>query len=708
MDQPKPLDGLFKGKLFRIPDYQRGYAWGREQWDAFWDDLTNLPDRRSHYTGVLTLNEIPPAEVQQDTKEFWLVDDHSYKLYHIVDGQQRLTTFMLFLQAFIELLRCLPDNHGQPDDAIYLTDTLSIADVESKFLFKVKPARVAGEAFRTYKFGYTVDNPSYEYMRYRILGEEGAGTISETFYTLNLSNGKSYFKERLRACHKEDGISSLQRIYRTLTKRFLFNEYIIKDEFDVFVAFETMNNRGKTLSDLELLKNRLIYLTTLYSGTELDPAERRNLRELINDAWKEVYFQLGRNKLKPLNDDEFLRAHWMMYFKYSRQTGRDYIKFLLEEQFRPQRVHRKIVPQVELEEAEEQTSDADLEAADDNGPDEVEGSEPIMTADLRPNEIRDYVKSLKTSSVHWFHTFHPGMSDELAEQEVEWIQRLNRLGTSYFRPLLMGILKNFDDPLERIGAFKAIERFLFVVFRLTQTRSNYRSSEFSNAVRAIDRGEMDLAELNERLRDRMSFTFTDDGHFASEDFYLLLQKRFENGQGYYGWSGLRYFLYEYELELLADSRQKKVDWEDLLKTPRDTISIEHIYPQSETAAWKSAFASTPKEERKAYRNSLGNLLLLSSAINSSLQNDAFVDKKKPRYTRDGRSLRNGYADGSHSEIEVSRYEVWGPEEIRERGIRLLRFMERRWDFQLADDRAREKLLFIGNVDGEKPDGEDAE
>ena len=705
MDEPKPLDSLFKEKLFRIPDYQRGYAWGREQLDAFWEDLINLPDGRSHYTGVLTLNEIPTSDVQQDDKEFWLVDDHSYKLYHIVDGQQRLTTFTLFLQAFIELLRSLPENEGRADDAIYLTDTLSIAAVESKFLFEVKPA---GVAFRTYKFGYMVDNPSYEYMRYRILGEEDSGTVFETFYTLNLSNGKRYFKEQLRAWHKEKGISGLQELYRTLTKRFLFNEYIIKDEFDVFVAFETMNNRGKTLSALELLKNRLIYLTTLYTDAELDPAERRVLRDLINDAWKEVYFQLGRNKSKPLNDDDFLRAHWMMYFKFSRQTGRDYIKFLLEEQFTPQRVHRKIVQPVELEEAEEQTSDADLEADDENGLDEVESSEPMMVAELGPNEICDYVKSLKASSVHWFRTFYPDMSDDPDAEDSEWIQRLNRLGMAYFRPLLMAILKTCDDPSQRVGIFKEIERFVFVVFRLTQARSNYGSSEFSNAVRAINRGDMDFAALKERLRNWMSFTFADEDHFGNDDFYLLLQKKFENGQGYYGWSGLRYFLYEYELGLLSSSRHKKVDWADLLKSPKDKISIEHIFPQSETAAWKPAFKGIRKREREAYRNSLGNLLLLSSAINSSLQNDAYAEKKKPKCNRDGSKLRNGYADGSHSEIEVSQYEDWGPDEIRERGIRLLKFMEKRWNIRFADDQAREQLLFIGTVDGEEPDGEDSE
>ena len=99
MEAPKSLDSLFKEKLFRIPDYQRGYAWQREQLKDFWEDLLNLSDTRSHYTGVLTLKEIPTDEIAETEKEYWLVEDHSYHLYHIVDGQQRLTTFIIFLQA---------------------------------------------------------------------------------------------------------------------------------------------------------------------------------------------------------------------------------------------------------------------------------------------------------------------------------------------------------------------------------------------------------------------------------------------------------------------------------------------------------------------------------------------------------------------------------------------------------------------------------
>ncbi len=692
MDEPKSLDSLFKEKLFRIPDYQRGYAWGRSQLDAFWDDLINLPSSRFHYTGVLTLKEIPSNEVRQDDKEFWLIDDHSYKLYHIVDGQQRLTTFTLFLQAFVQVLRSLPENECKTDGAIYLTDTLTIADVEGKFLFKDKPA---GDAFRTYKFGYTVDNPSYQYMRYRILDEPGSGTVLETFYTLNLANGKHYFREQLRIWYEREGIKGLQDLYRTLTKRFLFNEYVIKDEFDVFVAFETMNNRGKTLSDLELLKNRLIYLTTLYTDKELDPAERKELRDSINEAWKEIYFQLGRNKSKPLNDDEFLQAHWMMYFKYSRSTGRAYIKFLLDEQFAPRRVHPKIDNRIEMEEAKEQLSDADREADEESAVDEVETSESKMADKLQPIEILEYVKSLRESSVHWFGTFYPDIAGNLTESDIAWIQRLNRLGMKYFRPLIMAILKTCEDSAQRVPIFKEIERFIFVVFQMTGTRSNYSSAEFFKAVRKINHGDMELAELKNRLRSRMSYWVTDQGKFVDLDFYSLLEKKFSNnGDGYYDWSGLHYFLYEYELSLLSCSRQEKVDWTSLLKTPKDKISIEHIYPQSETREWKPAFKGKRKKERDAYRNSLGNLLLLSSSINSSLQNDSFAEKKHPKFNSDGRKLRNGYDDGSHSEIEVSRYHNWGPEEIRERGIRMLKFMEKRWDIRFADDAAREKLLFI--------------
>ena len=66
---------------------------------------------------------------------------------------------------------------------------------------------------------------------------------------------------------------------------------------------------------------------------------QEQLRRDINNTWKEVYFQLGRNKNKRLNDDEYLKNHWTLYFKYSRNKGDDYIKFLLGQCFNPKAIY---------------------------------------------------------------------------------------------------------------------------------------------------------------------------------------------------------------------------------------------------------------------------------------------------------------------------------------------------------------------------------
>lgn len=692
MDAPQSLDSLFPQKIFRIPDYQRGYAWQEEQLKAFWEDLVNLSDDRSHYTGVLTLKEIPAHDIKETDPEYWLVDDNSYRVYHIVDGQQRLTTFVVFIQAIVEYLSSLKENAGKKPSEVFLTESLSVGSVCEKYLFKVKPT---GTKFRTYKFGYTSDNPSDRYLRHRVLGEPGGGTIEETFYTLNLSRAKSYFLTQIEGLYILDGEEALAEVYKKLTKRFLFNQYIIRDEFDVFVAFETMNNRGKKLSDLELLKNRLIYLTTLYSEKELDLASQKHLRDSINDAWKEVYRQLGRDKSHPLNDDDFLRAHWTMFFKYSRQTGRDYIKFLLDEHFTPKRVHQKVAQTIVQEPVTElRTEDASEETENSDTADFTETSLSIGAA-LAPTDIREFVTSLKESAVYWFSTFHPHLAAGMSVEEQAWLDRLNRLGMAYFRPLVMAVLKTESVEAQRIKLFKRIERFIFIAFRLTTAKANYRSSEFYNAVRAVDRGEINIATLCDQLDKALAFTLHEDGTFRTAEFSTIMFKKFaEGGSGYYGWAGIRYFLYEYELSLLQQSRQKKVDWSDLLKSERDKVSIEHIYPQTETPEWAAPFAEIEPERRTNYQGSLGNLLLLSQSINSSLQNDSFSLKKNARFDDSGKKIRNGYSDGSHSEIEVAQVPAWDPEQVRLRGIKLLKFMEERWGLKIKDDIEREKLLFL--------------
>ena len=72
----------------------------------------------------------------------------------------------------------------------------------------------------------------------------------------------------------------------------------------------------------------------------------------------------------------------------------------------------------------------------------------------------------------------------------------------------------------------------------------------------------------------------------------------------------------------------------------------------------------------------------------------FEEKKQPKLNATGEKIRNGYADGSHSEIEVSQLSSWGPEQVKERGMKLLTFMAQRWGFIFKNDAEKENILYL--------------
>ncbi len=684
------LHNVFSNKLLRIPDYQRGYAWGEQQLKEFWEDLIDLEENRSHYTGVLSLKKVERDVWKHWHDERWLMESWQYVPFFVVDGQQRLTTAVILLQVLVEFVRQLPNE----EDREYL-GLRPLTSIVEDYLFIEKPPK---KIIKTYKFGYEIDNPGFKFLRYRIFNESNEGVIEETFYTLNLENAKKFFTENVKALFEAQGKSALESVFTKLTQRFMFNEYKIGDDFDVFVAFETMNNRGKKLSNLELLKNRLIYLSTLYSDDELSDDERKKLRDNINDAWKEVYYHLGRNKRRPLDDDDFLRAHWIMYLKYTRQKGKDYINFLLNEQFSPKNVRQKVEIKTDsMKQVEEMVGDEVEIDYEEDEEDEETASANSWEAKLTPSDINDYVLSLKESARHWYNSYNPENNPDLTKEDQLWLDRLNRIGMGYFRPLVMSAFSTSDvTSNERVKLFKAIERFIFVIFRVSQSRSNYGSSTYYNAARHLYKGKHTVSDITNWLHDDVSWKFS-EGKFKYETFQdSISQKYNKNGTGFYGWSGLRYFLFEYESELARSfAKHHKVTWKDFTKGEKDKVSIEHIYPQKhKRQCWRYGFGEFTTKQRKYLCGSLGNLLLLSSKINASLQNDCFADKKRTKRDKNGKVLRNGYADGSFSELEVSHYEQWTAQEIKERGLKLLRFMETRWDMPLGDEGDKLKLLHL--------------
>lgn len=678
MNELQSLSQIFQNRIFRIPDYQRGYAWQGQQLRDFWEDIVNLQSDRYHYTGLLSLKKLNQEERSKlGNDDSWILKT-GFNAYHIVDGQQRITTFVIMLNEIIEFTCKLPENNGKSDGEIYLGFE-NIKDIKAKYISRKRPPK---NIIITYMFGYENDNPSAEYLKYKVLGQEYGGTIKETYYTKNLKYAKEFFGKELQAYYDKKGIEGITDLYRKLTLQFMFNIHEIEDDYDVFVAFETMNNRGKRLTNLELLKNRLIYLTTLYSNDIFDETDKIELRKLINEAWSEVYYQLGRNEDKLLSDDDFLRAHWIMYYSYSRKRGDDYIKFLLTK-FSHKSIFENII---EVDSDEEEPTVLMYDQQDDDEDMEIDSSQKIVTDEfLQPEEIRDYVNSLKETAEYWYYTFYPEKCSDITEEEQVWIDKLNNIGIGYFRPIVAVSLipKLGYSKDERIDFYKAVERFIFVAFRMSMSQSSFKSSYYYRKTREVYMGNMSLSDVTEDLTNTTNESTAD----AVRVFVTKMNRRFISNDGFYSWRGLRYFLYEYEYSLASKYKLDKLSWADLTRIVKDKITVEHILPQTPTKlCWRNNFRQFTPEEIKTLSASLGNLLPLSQSINSKLQNDCF-DEKKDR----------GYSNGCHSEVEISKEDSWDAKHIYDRGMKLLSFMETRWDFKFEDTKQKEELLHISFV-----------
>ena len=149
------LSKLFTEKLFRIPDYQRGYSWADKQLKDFWTDLNQLTGEQKHYTGVLTLESVKEKSWAKWDDDSWVIQGKSFKPYFVVDGQQRLTTIIILIQCILEKTKA--------DEKLNFS---SKSEVQQKFIFVPKSTHHG-----SYVFGYAKDNPSYECLKTQILGK---------------------------------------------------------------------------------------------------------------------------------------------------------------------------------------------------------------------------------------------------------------------------------------------------------------------------------------------------------------------------------------------------------------------------------------------------------------------------------------------------------------------------------------------------------
>lgn len=268
----KKLKELFDGrKIFNIPNYQRAYAWEESrQLPDFIEDIDNQSLERDYFLGTILFRE--QAEKQM-----------GFDIIDIVDGQQRITTIIIFMKVLLDKLAA----GMTPDDFVsHGLDLVMETYIRNKNRPKLQAITSDNDFFQTY-----------------ILSDSNGKDHIETPSQRRLFNAKCYFEKKLRV----RSIKELLELKCKLDEHTKVLTYSVKDAAEATLIFETTNDRGKGLTNLEKIKSFLMYKTYLAAG---DDTERHlvNIQQRFADIFRELELFDGK-----LGEDSVLQYHCIAF-----------------------------------------------------------------------------------------------------------------------------------------------------------------------------------------------------------------------------------------------------------------------------------------------------------------------------------------------------------------------------------------------------------
>ncbi|MGL2599548.1 DUF262 domain-containing protein [Helicobacter pylori] len=580
------LDGVIEKGVFEIPSYQRGYAWQKEQLEDFWNDLEHVSKLgdKFHYMHSLTLRG--------------LENEFEDSAFEIIDGQQRLATSLILLGLLAKIT--------QNKDPKY-----SLINLEPILSYKYYGL---SEAFRA----ITEEEKDLE-------------AFKTSFYAKNLIKAYEFFQEKI----SDTPVGTLEKMFDALIKKMLFSVVELNDNrIDPFSSFETINNRGKDLSTLELFKNRLHFVAhKICDGKKLE-----KLQNEINDTYTRIYYDLRHFK------DDHLEGFLKHFVAYYYGENSKFKERLLNTAFD---AHKKYTHNTPFS-------------------DEYDKIDELLFYLSYSSKVWYFLHTPDEKSIALIFDDNRKLEMEITPKMrglLDKMRRLNALNDNAFLPLLLSLLtiqlvgrsaneqsyttKELEDLLEYL------ERFGFLVYGVAgknTAKNEWIESAFEAFKEYKLRGDRITIE---------DFPTLEKNFFKGEHSGLKLLENninFNNAKKWYEWNkALNYLLYEYELH---HNPETTLNFDSSLE------SIEHILPQKPDQGYNAKEKNWAKNPNIVH--ALGNLLLIAKNANSSLSNKPFEEKRKQ------------YLKGSYSEKEVAKNASFGVAQIKERSERLLDFLIARY------------------------------
>lgn len=281
MEASTTIRKMIAGNNIRVPTYQRAYSW---------ETPRDGSDRKTH-TNVF-LSDLDDYQKSNAKSPYYfghfLFEEKGGSIFHVIDGQQRLTTIVIFLSTLFKKL-----------------ETFRQLSEPERECFEDMVKRGAG----TYRFS-TVDYDDQLFKDYVINQTKKDDRGLETESAKRIAHAFDFFVKHL-ADKDEPYLTKILEIIEKAT----CTTHPVKNESEAIQMFIFQNNRGKKPSDMEVIKAQFMYNVHLHGGDEKD-----SLIEEVKNRFGQIYKTISSIDYK-IDEDDVLVYTLRIHFNSLTKSG---------------------------------------------------------------------------------------------------------------------------------------------------------------------------------------------------------------------------------------------------------------------------------------------------------------------------------------------------------------------------------------------------
>jgi uncharacterized protein with ParB-like and HNH nuclease domain len=291
MESETTIKKLFHedGIQFFIPSYQRAYSWEYDK------------DRKQIKQFIADIKEQKDIQDQKPNKKYFLghflfernsMNDNKY---WVIDGQQRLTTVVIFFSCLIHELEKRESALGKK-----ITDSNG-DEIE---IWRIREDYI--KIGRNYKFStVSYDNPFFENL---ILENDSTANVCDSSSKRRIYKAKEVFEDLFKSAELPDILT-----WKKIIDDADITTFKVTSKIQATQIFAFQNDRGKDLTTLEKLKAFLMH--KLY--VVVDEGNAGELIKNIEIEFSDIYRQAERISF---DEDRVLNYHNVAYLSYTEDN----------------------------------------------------------------------------------------------------------------------------------------------------------------------------------------------------------------------------------------------------------------------------------------------------------------------------------------------------------------------------------------------------